>query len=530
MSGAPRDQADWRAETGFPIEACYEGAGADRVGRPGEFPFTRHIQRDGYRKRPWAPSIYAGFGNPADANRRFRYLLAQGNGRVNVATDLPTQIGLDSDSEEATGEVGRVGVAIDSLEDFDAMFDGVPLGRTAVSLNLNTVAPIFLAFLVATARRQGVPLAELRGTLANDILHEYIARGTWRYPPGPALRLMADVVEYTTEQMPNFFPFNIRSILLHESGAHPGQEIGITFAIACRYIDEVLARGIPIDSFAPKISFFFGMGTKLLEEVAKFRAARRLWARLMVERYGAVASSSQKLRLTSVAPSGSHFTAADPELNLVRGTIGSLAGALGGVQAMLGTTIDEAYAIPTERTQHLALRTQQIVALETDVCATADPLGGSWFIEALTDQIEESAKSEMAAVGGPEGIVTAIEQGVPQVALAERGYQIEKELASGDRPKVGVNIYPADHMVADLELHTADRGLAASRAGDLALLRQKRDNDRVAQCLRAVREAAGSSANVMPALIDAVEALATVGEISLTLGSVFGGYSQPVAV
>jgi methylmalonyl-CoA mutase, N-terminal domain len=522
-------QKVWKAETGFEIERVYEGPGADgSLGEPGAYPFTRHIYAKGFRERPWAPSLYSGFGTPEDANARFRYLISEGNGRANVATDLPTQIGLDSDDPDAAGEVGRVGVAIDSLADFETMFDGVPLDKTPVSFNINTVAPIFMAFLVATARKQGVAGDKLTGTLANDILHEYVARGTWRYPPEASLRLMADLVAYCAAETPRFYPFNVRSILLHESGAHPGQEIGLTFAIACRYIDEVLQRGLPIEAFAPRMSFFFGMGLHVLEEAAKFRAARRLWAKLVHERYGTSDPSSLKLRITSVAPCGSHFASADPELNLVRGTLGVLAGALGGVQALLGTTIDEAYDIPTEETARLALRTQQIVAMESDVCATVDPLGGSYFIEAMTDEIEAAARREMERVEEPDGVVAAILAGRPQADLGARAYDLAQEFASGARVMVGENLYRSE-TTQEIRLHEAKPGLHEDRGRDLAELRARRDQAAVERTIARVAEVAANGENIMPALVEAVEAYATLGEISAAMDGVFGRYQQPVA-
>jgi methylmalonyl-CoA mutase N-terminal domain/subunit len=526
-------ESEWLSETGFPIEAVYGPLdGTDvpvRIGDPGKAPYTRHIYPTGNRRRPWAPSLYSGFGRPEDANRRYRYLLDEGNGRANVASDLPTQIGLDSDDPLAKGEVGRVGVALDSLADFEVMFDGVPLDRIPVSFNVNTTAPIVLAMLVATAQKQGVDPADLSGTLANDILHEYLARGTWRYQPEGALQLMADVAEYAVRETPRLYPFNIRSILLHESGAHPGQEIGFTFAIACRYIDTLLDRGLDIDDFAPRMSFFFGMGIHFLEEAAKFRAARRLWSSLLSERYGAKNPASLKLRITSVAPCGSHFTAADPQLNLVRGTLGVLAGALGGVQAMLGTTIDEAYDIPTEETQRLALRTQQIVALETDVCATADPLGGSYFVEAMTDAIEQAALEEMDRVGGSEGVVEAIATGRAQAFLSDRAFRIATDLAEGRRRKVSENIYVPD-SVPELELHQAEPGLYEERVQALADLRARRDQGEVDRSLERVREAAEVQRNVVPELVEAALAYATIGEISRVLDDVFGTFQQPVVL
>lgn len=525
----------WYSEIGREISGHYgvgdlEGDSRARIGEPGEFPFTRHIHVSGNRDRPWAPSLYSGFGSAEDTNRRFRFLIQAGNGRANIAADLPTQIGLDSDDPLASGEVGRLGVAIDSLEDFETMFEGVPLDTTPVSMNINSTAPIFLAMLIATAKRQGVDPRKITGTLSNDILHEYVARGTWRYEPSSSLRLMADTAEYAIKNTDAFYPFNIRSILLHESGAHPGQEIGFTFAMACRYVDELIGRGIDIDAAAPRVSFFFGMGLHLLQEVAKFRAARRLWANLIRERYKTDSPSSLKLRVTTVAPCGSHFTAADPELNLVRGTIGVLAGALGGVQAMLGTSLDEAFEIPTEKTQKLALRTQQIVALETDVCATADPLGGSYFIEAMTDQIEQSAVDEMALLGGAEGVVAAILDGKPQSLLSDRAYRVEQQFASGERPKVGVNVHISDEPNTSLELHEVDPDLERDRVEALSRLRARRNAAEVEQSLQEVRVAARSNENILPATIRAVEAYATIGEISKAMDDVFGLYQQPVSI
>jgi len=525
------------AETGFDIDPVYgprprgTWTAEDSLGAPGTFPFTRHIRVEGFRTRPWAPSLYAGFGTPEDANRRFRQLLAEGNGRANCAFDLPTQIGLDSDDLDAVGEVGRVGVAIDSLADFEVMFAGIPLDTVPVSLNVNATAPIILAMLVATAHRQGVDLADVSGTIANDILHEYIGRGTWRYPPAPSLRLAVDVLRFVNETMPRFFAFNIRGILLHESGASPAQEVGITFAIACRYIDEALSRGLAVDDFAPKMSFFFGTGLHLFEEAAKFRAARRLWARLLRDTYKATRAESQMMRFTSVAACGSHFTSVTPELNLVRGTLGCLAAALGGAQAMLGTTIDEAFDIPTEATQHLALRTQQIVALESDVCSTVDPLGGSYFVEAMTDAIEAAARVEFAGVGGSAGIVDAIEAGVPQAALAERAFSLASEIASGIRPVVGVNVYvDGDSRTRELQIHHADPSVEASRITAVSILRAERDAATVERALDAVRVAASGTESVMPSIIAAVEAYATVGEISSALEDVLGTYREPTAL
>jgi methylmalonyl-CoA mutase N-terminal domain/subunit len=524
-----------RAESGFEVKAEYRPGGDDadyaaKLGAPGEYPFTRHIYPTGYRERPWAPSLYSGFGQPAEANIRYRYLLEQGNGRANVAFDLPTQIGLDSDDPSARGEVGRVGVAVDSLRDFEILLDQIPLDRFPVSLNINSMAPVILAMLVAVARKQGTPLSKLSGTIANDILHEFVARGTWRYEVEPSMRLATDVAEFVTREMPSFYPFNLRTLLLHESGASPPQEIGFGFAIARANIESLLARGLTIDEFAPKISFFFGTGLHLFEEAAKFRAARRLWATMMRDDYGSHSDRTQKMRFTCVAACGSHFTKQLPELNLVRGTLGCLASALGGAQAMLGTTLDEAYDIPTQHAQLLALRTQQIVALESDVTSTVDPLGGSYFVEALTDEIERLAVETIHRVEDSYGgVARAIETAAMKTELEERAYELEREVNSGERPWVGVNIYRPEEE-QDLQLFEPDEELADKRAADLAVLRDERSSAAVARSLVELARAAESTENIMPAVLDAVESYATLSEIAQALEGVFGRFRQPATV
>lgn len=527
MSGGSRV---WVSDLGSPIDRVYRASSDAHLGEPGEFPFTRHPYRDGYRIRAWAPSLYSGFGDAKDANERFKFLLSQGNGRANCALDLPTQIGLDSDDPKAHGEVGRVGVAIDSLADIEEMFDGVPLDQVPVSFNVNAIAPVILAMLYVTAERQGVEPAKLTGTLANDILHEYVSRGTWRFPPDPSLRLMADVAEFSLRHMPRFYPFNIRSILLHESGGGPQHELGYTFAIASRYLMELEKRGIGVDAAASRMSFFFGTGLNFLQEAAKFRAARRMWAKLLVDKFDSRDPRAQALRMTSVAPCGSHFTLVDPELNLVRGTLGCLAGALGGVQAMLGTSIDEAYDIPTERTQKLALRTQQIVALESDVCATVDPLGGSYYVEAMTDAIEQAATAELELLKYGEGVVDAINNGQLQSQLADRAYELERAKQTGELPIVGVNVHQDHEKPSTLNLHEPDLALHEGRTILLAELRSKRDQDNVDRSLAKLRRICETNTNVLPTMIEAVKTYATVGEIMNSMESVFGEYREAVAV
>ena len=516
------------AESGFEIKAEYTpddnpGGYEDKLGSPGHFPFTRNIAVDGYRTRPWQPSLYSGFGDAADANRRFRYLLEQGNGRANIAFDLPTQIGYDSDDPEAMHEVGRVGVAVDSLADFEILLSEVPLDKVPLSMNINSMAPVMVAMLVAVAKRQGSDLSQIRGTVANDLLHEYLGRGTWRYPVEPSLRLVTDTAEFVIRTMPKVYPFNLRGVLLHESGAAPDQEIGTSFAIARTYIDRLLARGLTIDEIAPRISFFFGTGLHFFEEAAKFRAARRTWAHMMRDDFGATSDRSLGLRFTCVATCGSYFAKRVPELNLVRGTLGCLGAAMGGAQAMLGTTIDEAYEIPTEHTQMLALRTQQIVALESDVTATVDPLGGSYFVEAMTDEIAERIQQTLTRIDDEYGgVVAGVESGAIQQEIDQRAFRLQQQIDSGERPWVEVNVHRSDEEESEFEVWTPDMHLLQRRQEALKLLRRDRSQAEVDRSLAVLRAAAEGTENVMPAMIDAVETYATVGEIARTLEGVMG--------
>lgn len=523
------------AESGFEIEAAYgpedvTSPDEDRLARPGAFPFTRHIHPQGYRERPWQPSLYSGFGDAADANRRFHYLLEQGNGRANVAFDLPTQIGYDSDDPAAASDVGRVGVAIDSLRDFEVLLDGIPLERVPVSMNMNSMAPVLVAMLVAVAEQQGAGLDRLTGTISNDPLHEFLARGTWRYETTPSLRLATDVGEFVTRQMPRFYAHNLRGILLHESGASPPVEIGYSFSIARAHIEALLARGLEIDDFAPRISYFLGTGVHFFEEAAKFRAARRVWAKMLRDEYGAKSEASQRLKFTSVATCGSHFAKQLPELNLVRGALGCLAAALGGAQTMLGTTLDEAYDIPTEHAQLLALRTQQLVASETDVTSTADPLGGSYFVESMTDRIEAGIRETIERVEGPYGgVVAGIESGAMAAEMEERAYRIEQEVNDGSRPWIGVNLYrPEADDDHEIQVFEPDQEVMAKRTAGLRELRAERSGREVERALAELVRTAEGDGNVMPAMLAAVKAYATVGEIAAALDPIFGGFGQPL--
>ena len=522
------------SESGFEIQRAYgpkdeKGGIPGAIGEPGSFPFTRHIYEDGYRSRIWQPSLYSGYGTPEDANSRFRYLLGQGNGRVNVAFDLPTQLGLDCDDSDVVRDVGRVGVSVCSLADFEIMFKGIPLSEIPISLNISSMAPIMQAMLVSVAKKQNCPLNQLRGTIANDICHEFISRGAWIYPVEDSLRLLGDTAEYIIHNMPKFYPFNVRAILLHEQGASPPQEVGISFAIARTYIDLLLDRGFTVDDVASRISFFFGTGMHFFEEAAKFRAARRLWARIVREEYGSLEETSQKFRFTSVAGCGSYFPAQLPELNLVRSTLGALGAALGGTQAMLGTTIDEAYDIPTEYSQLLALRTQQILALESDVASTVDPLGGSYFVESMTDQIEEMSQENISDVYPNDGVIEGIINGSIQQQIERRAYRLQRAIEDGTRPWVGVNVHTDNGQdQSEIIKWEHDEELWKRRVEALEGTRAQRDEGEVERALERLEEICRSRQSVMPATIEAVEAYSTVGEICEVYRAVFGEFREPV--
>jgi methylmalonyl-CoA mutase N-terminal domain/subunit len=527
-----RRQSSWFSESGFEIKAYYEASDLPlglegSLGRPGEFPFTRHPRQNGYRDRPWMPSLYAGFGDPADANERYRFLLGSGNGRVSIAFDLPTQMGLDSDHPEAKYEVGRVGVAVDSLADFEVLLEGIPLDRVPVTMNMTALAPVVIAMLTSVAERQGVPLAKLRGTISNDVLNEFACRGLWIWPIEASLRLSTDTAAFIARNMPNFYAFNVRAALLHETGANPAQEIALCQLIATCYIDRLLERGLPIDAIAPHVSLFYATSQRLFEEAAKLRAARRMWAKLIRDVYGSNDPRSQALRMTTVACNGSHFTAQEPQLNLVRSALGVLASAFGGAQTMIGTALDEAYEIPTEHAQRLALGVQQVIALESDVCAAIDPLAGSYFFESMTDQVEKAATTVIDQVTEWGGILAALHEGRVHEMLRDRAFKLQMEIESGDRPIVGVNVYKTDSEVPDLEVWEPDPAILEKRARALGDIRKRRNEGAVSIALASLQRAAREPAtDLMPAIRTAVDAYATVGEISSSLTAVFGRHLE----
>jgi methylmalonyl-CoA mutase N-terminal domain/subunit len=518
------------SETGFEIKTFYSPEdlpGFDyshKLGNPGEYPFTRHVYPAGYRDRSWVMRLYAGFGTAEDTNQRWKFLLEQGNMGVSCAFDLPTQLGLDSHDERAKPEVGMVGVAIDTLKDFEILFDGIPLDRVTVSLNINAPICVIFAMLLCVAEKQGVALEKLTGTLSNDNLTEYIARGMWVFPPALSLRLTADVAEYSAKNVPGFFPFNVRGILLHEAGADPAQEIGITFSIACRYMESLLERNIRIDEFANRVSFFFAEGLHIFEEAAKYRAARRVWARLIKERYGAKNKKSMLMRFTTTV-GGSWYRSVDPELNLVRGAYGALGAVLGGTQAMLMPALDEPFSIPTEENARLALRIQQILAEETDVTYAVDPLAGSYFVEHLTDRIEDEIWRVMQDIDSLGGIIRGIETGEIKSWLEARAYRIKREEDEGKRVVVGVNKYQGE--LREIQIHKHDPEMAERQITRTREVMETRDEGIVKDKLEALRRAARSDENLVPLMMDAVKAYATLGEITGLLKEIFGEFKEP---
>jgi methylmalonyl-CoA mutase N-terminal domain/subunit len=520
------------SELGEALKVVYTPADAkdidylEKIGFPGEYPFTRGVYPGMYRVRPWAMRLYSGFGTAEDTNRRWKFLLESGNHGVGCAFDLPTQLGLDSDHPEAADEVGRVGVAIDTLADMEVLYDDLPLDKMISSFNINAPAAIILAMYAALSENQGVDAEKLSGTLSNDILCEYISRGMWVFSAKPALRLTADVVEYCTRHMPRFYPFNIRGVIMREAGASMVAEAGFAFSNAIAYIESVLERGLDIDLFAPRISFFFATGTQIFEEAARYRAARRLWARIMKERFGAKKPSSMLFRFTGTV-GGSMYRTEEPENNLVRGAYGLLANILGGAQGMLHPAMDEPFAIPTEDTARLALRTQQICAYETGVTKVVDPLGGSYYIESLTGELERGIEDEIRTIDGMGGAVKAIERGYPQQCIADEAYRLALDENSGKRVIVGVNKFRSEPSQRQMSFHRFNPETFTRQAKRLNRIRRERDNHAVDKALGRLKDEARGRDNLMPALIEAVKTYASLGEIMETLKQVFGTFKEP---
>jgi methylmalonyl-CoA mutase N-terminal domain/subunit len=519
--------------SGIPTRPVYRpddvaGLAYDDLGDPGVFPYARGVYPTMYRGRYWTMRQYAGFATATESNARYRYLLAQGQTGLSVAFDLPTQMGYDSDHVLAAGEVGKVGVAIDSLADMRALFDGIPLDQVSTSMTINAPASILLLLYQLVAEEQGVDPAKLRGSVQNDVLKEYIARGTYIFPPGPSLRIITDTFAYCAEVLPSFNTISISGYHMAEAGATAVQEVGFTLANAVAYVEAAIAAGLDVDEFAPRLSFFFVARSSLLEEVAKFRAARRLWARIMRDRFGATSPKAQMLRFHTQT-AGVQLTAQQAEVNLIRVAIQTLAATLGGTQSLHANAFDEALALPSETAARLALRTQQVVAYETDVPLVADPLGGSWFIESLTDDIEAQAEALIGRVDELGGAVAAIDDGFQKQQIERSAYEHTRRVERDERIVVGVNRFVMDEDV-EPELQRVDDAVREAQVERLAQVRAARDADVVAAALSDVRTAAAGTDNLLVAMREALRAMATVGEVCDVLREVFGRYRPPSGV
>ncbi|MDX6768019.1 MAG: methylmalonyl-CoA mutase family protein [Elusimicrobiota bacterium] len=524
MSATPPVENDFKTTSGIEVQRYYgpDTVPAPRLGAAGEYPFARGIQKTMYRGRLWTMRQYAGFGTAKETNARFRFLLEQGQTGLSTAFDLPTQMGYDADDARAKGEVGRVGVHVGTIEDMEALFDSIPLDQVSTSLTINSTAAVLLAFYVAVAKKRGIVPAKLKGTLQNDILKEFIARGTQVFPAAPSLRLAADAMEWSFANMPQWHPISISGYHIREAGSDAVQEIAFTFANAEVYIKALLERGVGIDAQGPKLAFFFGCHNHFLEEIAKFRAARRLWARVMRDDYGAEDPKTQSLRF-HVQTCGSTLTSQQPHNNVMRVAWQALAAVLGGAQSLHTNSYDEALSLPSEESAQVALRTQQILAHETGVTATVDPVAGAWAIEALTDELEKRAAEKLAAIREAGGMLRLIEDEVPQREIAERAFQWQQEVESGRRKIVGVNTHADEGAApAGAERLKVSPKLEAEQVKRLKAFKKKRDGAAVASALKTLGQAAATRENLFPLILAAVESRATLGEIFGTLRGVFG--------
>jgi len=500
---------------------------AEKIGFPGEFPFTRGPYDTMYRGRIWTMRQFSGFGTPRDTNRRYKFLLERGQTGLSVAFDMPTLMGRSSDDPLCEGEVGRCGVAVSSLADMEALFDGIPLGEVSTSMTINGPAAILWAYYIAVAEKQGVPRSKLRGTIQNDILKEYIAQKEFIFPPAPSMRLVVDTMEFAARELPKWHPISISGYHIREAGATAVQELAFTLADGFTYVEAAMKRGLKVDEFAPQLSFFFDVHSEFFEEIAKFRAARRIWAKRMRFCYGARKEESWRLKCHAQT-AGVSLTAQQPENNVVRVALQALAAVLGGTQSLHTNSLDETLALPTERAVKIALRTQQIIAEETGVSNVIDPLGGSYYVEALTDRMEAAAEDYFRRIEALGGVVAGIEQGFFQREIGEAAYRLQREYERGERAVVGVNKYvEPDEGVPTLkiEMETERAQVEAVRE-----LKRRREARKVERALERVREAARSEANIMPALIEAAHAYATLGETVDAMKGVFGAYVEPAIV
>ena len=534
LARAPERQEAFKTLSGLPVSRLYtpldrsQDAYLEDLNFPGQFPFTRGIHLTMYRGRLWTMRQYAGFGTAEASNQRYKFLLERGQKGLSVAFDLPTQIGYDSDHLMAAGEVGKVGVAIASLQDMETLFDGIPLDRVSTSMTINATAATLLALYVAVAKKQGVDPAKLTGTVQNDILKEYIARGTYIYPPEPSMRLITDVFAYAQEALPRWNTISISGYHIREAGSTAVQEVAFTLANGIAYVEAALEAGLDVDAFGTQLSFFFNVHNDFLEEIAKFRAARRLWARIMRDRFRAHNPRAQMLRFHAQT-AGSSLTAQQPNINIVRVAIQAMAAILGGAQSLHTNSRDEALALPTEEAVQIALRTQQIIAHETGAAKVIDPVGGSYAVEALTDAIEEGARAYIQQIDDAGGAVKAIQSGFQQHEIQQSAYTYQKEIEDKTRLVVGLNAFTMEED-ATPPIMQVDPALEKQQIGRLQALRAQRDNEKASAALQALEHSARGTDNLMPPLIAAVESYATLGEIADTLRGVFGEYQERVVL
>ena len=526
----PERQEKFATSSGIPVDRVYGPAEVDadfdvNLGFPGEYPFTRGVQSTMYRGRYWTMRQYAGFATAVESNERYKFLLSQGQTGLSVAFDLPTQIGYDSDDPMALGEVGKVGVSIPSLDDMAILLDGIPLDKVSISMTINAPAAVLLAMVIAIGKRQGVPANKLRGTIQNDILKEYIARGTYIFPPRPSMRLITNIFDYCSREVPRWNTISVSGYHIREAGSTAVQEIAFTLANGMTYVQAAIDAGLDIDSFADQISFFFNAHNNFLEEVAKFRAARRMWAKIMREQFGAKDDKSWRLRFHTQT-AGSTLTAQQPENNVVRVALQALAAVLGGTQSLHTNGRDEALALPTQESVQIALRTQQIIAYESGVADTIDPFAGSYYIEYLTDELEKRAFAYIEAIKGMGGVLAAIENGYIQREIQEAAYEFQKDLEAGKQTVVGVNRFVQKDEKLSIDMMKVDPAVEAAQRERLAALRARRDNGQVAELRGHLAQTARGDENLMPLLITAVENNVTLGEICNTLRDVWGEY-QP---
>jgi methylmalonyl-CoA mutase, N-terminal domain len=536
-AGPPDEPADHDAPPiphdtlgGLPLEPWYGPADSvidvDRdLGEPGSYPFTRGVHRTMYRDKVWTMRQFAGFGGAQDTNERYRFLLGQGQTGLSVAFDMPTLMGLDSDSPHALGEVGRCGVAVDSVEDMLTLFSGIDVGSVTTSMTINSPAPILFAMYLAAADERGIPYRKLGGTLQNDILKEYIAQKEFIFPIRPSMRLVTDVVEFCTRNVPNWNPISISGYHIREAGSTAAQELAFTLADGFAYVEAGIARGLDVDEFAPRLSFFFNAHIDFFEEIAKYRAARRIWARHMRERYGAKDERSLKLRFHTQT-AGCSLTAQQIENNVARTAFEALAAVLGGTNSLHTNSMDEVLALPTEKAAQIALRTQQILAYETGVPSVVDPLAGSWFVEDLTNRMEQAAEDYFTAIDERGGMIAAIDEGFPQREIADAAFRYQSQLETGERVIVGVNVFEQSVDSTQPPTLVIDPDIEVAQAARLKALRETRDNASVATRLEALQGIARGSDNMMPAIIDCVRARATEGEIVEALRAVFGTHRE----